>query len=611
MARINGQGESTVLHIREFLGLNENPDGDTHLRPGELAVLRNFRITRDRHLQLRPGWKTIMDLHPFWLAWPGHTAVAAPRLCGVWQGRIGGKEHLLCAYGGAILDVDFTGKTAVVVGQCTQDETSFFGFSDRVYLLNGHEYLNWDGSPTTQFQPVEGYIPTIYTACTPGGDGQKLEGLNRLTGKRRVRFSADGGTNIYHLPETEIDELLQVKIHTIPYPLEALKVDKKTGIITFNGAPGRGTSNLEITYRKGNGNRAEVEKMHYAELYNGATDARVFLYGDGTNRALYSGVDLDKSTATADYFPDLYEAAVGDANAPITGMVRHYARLLVFKTESAWSVDYDTMMVPGGGITSAFRVLPVNRNLGNAALGQVRLLENDPLTLAGGCIYQWQIGAGSMGDNRAAQRISDRVHRTLGGFDLAQCRTFNRWAESEFWVRCQDKALIYNYGNDCWYLYDNMDFQEMWEAGGQTYAITAAGRIVHISRRYRNDDGAPIRAEAESGAMDFGRDWMHKVSPVIYVALQPESGGRVRVTAQTNRRGDYPEKLVSAGFATLSHVDFAHWSFGTNRKPQVRRVKMPVSRATFYKLVFRSDSASAAGTVLETDIWLRFAGKVR
>ena len=63
--------------------------------------------------------------------------------------------------------------------------------------------------------------------------------------------------------------------------------------------------------------------------------------------------------------------------------------------------------------------------------------------------------------------------------------------------------------------------------------------------------------------------------------------------------------------ATFSRVDFNHWSFRTNRKPQVDRLKLKVKKATFYKLIFKSFSASATATVLETDIQLRYAGNVK
>ena len=62
MAQLASGNDISILKIREFLGLNENPDGDTHIKTGELSRCLNFSVTRDKHLQLRPGQKTVLDL---------------------------------------------------------------------------------------------------------------------------------------------------------------------------------------------------------------------------------------------------------------------------------------------------------------------------------------------------------------------------------------------------------------------------------------------------------------------------------------------------------------------------------------------------------------------
>jgi hypothetical protein len=137
---------------------------------------------------------------------------------------------------------------------------------------------------------------------------------------------------------------------------------------------------ITVTYTKGNGAASEVKKMRCAELFNGATDNRVFLYGDGSNKTIYSGMNSDTGKPDAGYFPDLYEASIGEANTPITAMIRHYSRLLVFKSNSCWSLQYDLATLVSGEATPAFYVSPVNRQIGNAARGQVILLENNPLS---------------------------------------------------------------------------------------------------------------------------------------------------------------------------------------------------------------------------------------
>ena len=608
MAKIPATNTGSILKIKQFLGLNQNPDGDTNIKTGELSEMRNFKITRDKHLQIRPGTKTIMTLRTAWDAWSNSSKVKNPVFCGSWYGKVGDDYHLVAAFGGALFDVDMSGTTKVI-GKCTQDTTSFFGFEGNVYLLNGHEYLYWDGKADTQFKEVEPYVPTIMTASTPLGAGTSLENVNRLTNKRKVQYSPDGTAKDYFLPESDVASVVSVEGDSGSYTL-----DKEKGKVTFNTAPKAGVNSLTITYTKGDGAADEVKKMHYAELFNGVTDSRIFLYGDGSNKTVYSGTNLETGRPDASYFPDLYEASVGEANTPITAMIRHYSRLLVFKSASTWSMQYEITGLATGGVTAAFYVTPVNRQIGNSAPGQVQLLENNPLTLFEESVYQWRATSSSgniTADNRNANRISDRVADTISGFDLEKTKTFNSLSHNEYWFLYGGTAVILNYAADAWYLYTNMPFVEMQEIKGEIYGFREDGGLVHIDRQYRNDDGADINAYAATGSMDFDRDWVLKYSPVIYVALKPESGARVTVTTETNRRSDYPEKMVSANLSSAKTVDFNHFSFITNRKPQVRRVKMKVKKATFYKLVFKSISSSATATVLEADIQLRYAGNVK
>lgn len=612
MASISTSNNLTILKIKEFLGLNENQDGDTKIRVGELSEMRNFAITRDGHLQIRPGTQTVLALRSAWDSWADSQEEGVeehPVFCGCWYGMVGGEYHLLCAFGGVIFDVDILLESVKAVGTCTQDKTSFFGFDEKVYLLNGHEYKSWTGESEETFQDVEGYIPLVQTATTPEGSGTQLENVNRLTGLRRVRFSPDGEAKDFFLPEKEIDSVTAVEGTDVQYT-----ADTAAGKVTFNTAPAKGTNTVTITYKKGDGARGDVTGMHFSELYNGSNDTRVFLYGDGTNRTIYSGINGDTGLASADYFPDLYEAAIGDSNTPLTALVRHYARLLAFKRDSAWSITYSTVTLDAGITTPGFYVLPVNRQIGNDAPGQVRLLENNPLTLDGSSIYQWRStsSTGNITDNEQnARRISDRIAATISGWALSEVRTFNRKREHEYWFLWNGNAVILNYANDSWYYYTNMPFQQMVDVEDDTYGITEDGKIKHLSRQYRNDDTEEIDAYAATGSMDFDKDWLLKYSPMLFVAIQPETNARITVTAQSNRRSDYPEKVVASSLATFTHADFRHWSFRTNRKPQVDRLKLKVKKATFYKLIFKSKSASATATVLETDIQLRYAGNVK
>ena len=611
MAKITATDNSSILKIKAFLGLNENPDGDTTLKVGEMTEMRNFRVTQDKHLQIRPGSKTLLDLSAALAALEGEARDA--RLQGVWRGNVGDKEHVLAAYGGHVWDIDPADGTADAHGTCEGDAVTFFGFGGKVYLLGGDEYKSWDGGDETEFETVEGYVPLIQTATTPQGEGTLVENVNRLTGKRRVEFSPDGTAKVFQLPEKNIDEVSRVTENG--ERVTGCTMSLKNGTVTFETAPAAGTNTVEIEYRSGDGAREDVTGMRYSEFYNGATDTRVFLYGDGTNRTIYSGVPYDTGKPSAEYFPDLYELTVGESNTPLTALVRHYSRLMAFKTDSAWSIVHGEISLADESVTAAFYVQPVNRQFGNEAPGQVHLMENNPLTLDAGSVYQWRSGSSyssyiSNNENNA-KRISDRVAATLRSFPLREVRTANLRGEHEYWLIYNRRALILNYANDAWYLYEDLPFDTLLEHDGTVLGFADEGRIVEFSHKYRNDDGRAIDCYASSGAMDFDKDWLLKYSPMIFVAMQPASNARITVTVETNRRSDYPEKVVSYNLATFAHVDFRHFSFATNRKPQVKKVKMKVKKATFYRLIFKSNSASATATIIETDVRLRYAGNVK
>ena len=141
MAQILASSNISIMSIRAFLGINQNDDGDTKIKTGELADMRNFKITRDKHLQIRPGTKTLFLLREAWDLWAQSNTPSTdtPVFCGAWEGLVGGGSHLIAAFGGVVFDIDKTLWSAQAIGTATQDKTSFFGFDEKVYLLNGHE----------------------------------------------------------------------------------------------------------------------------------------------------------------------------------------------------------------------------------------------------------------------------------------------------------------------------------------------------------------------------------------------------------------------------------------------------------------------------------------
>lgn len=610
MARVNIKSSASVLKIDAFLGLNEAPDGDTGLKVGEAAVMRNFKITNEANLQLRAGQATAIESD-------------AP-VRGIWRGWLGSEEHIVCAWGGKLYKVwaeDSNGVKRLAyqtdngvnewkceaIGVLDDRPTSFFQFTDKLYILNGTEYLCWDGVDNAR--TVEGYRPLVANAAPPSGGGTLQEAVNKLNGLRRMRFSGDGNATEYQLLETNVDIISRVLINgSIVSPAD-YTVSTEDGTVSFATAPELGTDNVEIWWRKGNGDRDTITAMRFAEIFNGYSDNRVFLYGDGGNQAVYSGLDND-GLPTAEYFPDLNVMKVDATDTPITAMVRHFDRLLIFKPDCAYVAEYTTVTVDNSNL-AGFYLAPISRDFGCTVYGGAVLVSNYARTVNGKAVYDWRMSSTTVRDERITKRVSTRIEKSMArltGNDGVF--VFDDEQEHEYYVFGGGEALVHNYESDAWYLYTGLPANCAAKADDGLLLGTDNGLVI-FGGGLRGDFGQAIDGYWESGSLDFDIDWRRKYSSYVWVSLKPESGGRIWVSAMSNRKSDYTDKLIVANLSTFEHVDFAHFSFNVNRQPQLKRVRLKVKKFAYYKLQFMADTASSTATVLGVDLQVRYAGTVK
>ena len=520
---------------------------------------------------------------------------------GIWSGFVAGQEVLCAACNGYLwqlsLGEDGTwSKTAC--GTIDTDEDVFmFGFSGDLYLMNGTQYRVWNGTALTD---VGGYRPLVAVSVPPDGGGTTLEQINKMTGARRVRVSPDGTATTFHLPEQGLASIDYVQYVASGTDIEDYDVNLTDGTITITPAPAEGTNSIEIGYSVSENTRSEIVGMRYAELYNGSQDTRVFVYGDGTNRCFYSGVDYD-GLPRADYFPDLNVAHVGDANTPITAMIRHYDRLLCFKLDSAWSIGYSSITLADGTVTAGFYVAPINRSVGNCAPGQAVLVENRPRTLDGRSVVEWKATSSSgniNGDERNAERVSQRVDETIRTFDLETAKTFyDKYAHEYYVIGADGTALVNGIDADAWYTYTNFAAKCLINYKDELYFGTADGYLRHFSTAYFSDEGEPIDAYWESGSMPFEADFQRKYSAMLWVGIRPDNNGYLEVSAKTDRK-----------------TDFAIYSFETNdaaQVPEMNRIKLKAKKFTYYNLILANNTDDKTATVVSVDIRVRGTGYVR
>lgn len=690
MATIRSSSREKVFSCKAWLGLHESPDGDTKLKFGEAANIRNWRITRDRNLKVRPGedvisglcrsysllvastvedaridndTSSVLTMYPTASAADGKItlsgtsvsvksdsafqyagyywretkfkvwqlvscdsingqhiwkmkrvrAVAAsanPKVAGLWQGLVNGTEYVLGACDGKLWKLyDGEWKKEEIGDVDTTQTVRIFGFSESAYILDGKKYRQWDG---TTYGEVAGYVPLVLVSALPSGSGTELEQVNKLSDKRRAQYSPDGKATVFQLPETGLASVDSVRKNA--QAVTGWTADAEKGTVTFSEAPEAGTNTIEITYSTGISFRSQVEAMRFSELYNGAQDTRVFLYGDGSNQVFYSGLDTD-GKARADYFPDLNVANIGEANTPVTGLIRHYSRLIAFKTESTYSISYSTITLEDGRVTAGFYITPVNRTIGNAAMGQAMLVSNSPRTLHGQDCYEWsnvsRYSSNLSSDERQAKRISDRVYETLSGMDAERCVCWDDDYSQQYFIAFGKTALVHNYAADAWYYYSNFDAVCFLSFRGELYFGTSGGELRKLDDGERSIAGEEIDAYWESGSIDFGEDFRRKYIAQIWVGLKPTENSEVIVTVQTDRKSVYAEKVVQRKMASFANADFTDWSFETNYKPFMQRLKIKAKKVTYYKMVFKSRSDTTGATVVALDMRVRYNGYVK
>lgn len=617
MAKITADTSEKVIPINRWSGIHESPDGDTKLKYGEAAAIQNFRVTRDGNLQRRPGFQSLLvdsDRLP--------AKVANGPIKGMWTGYVNKLERFLVACNGHIYSL-WNGSTGewysspVDIGTITTTSSvQMFGFEGKVYFMNGSQYKCWDGThfeevadSSTYFKP---YIPLVAVSIAPnGGNMETLEQINKLSAKRRAWLSPDGTGKVFYLPEKGMSAINSVKKTSDGSTVSGWTADTTNGKITFTSAPAQAVNGLEVQWTMPSSFASTVKAMRFAEIFSGMSDTRVFIYGDGTNELFYSSIDYD-GKPRADYFPDLNEAAIGDENTPITALIRHYSKLVIFKSDSTWSCSFNLTTFEDGTTTETLYIYPVNKRLGHTPFGQTALVMNSPRSLFGNDVYEWKnnnaYAANLSVDERQAKRLSDRIYKSISGFDLNQCVCWDDNDAQEYWICQNGKALVHNYAVDAWYYYTNIHATCFCNFHKTLYFGDPNGYVQHFDEKYNTDNGEIIHSYWESGSMAFGQDYMRKYSAMLWLGIKPTSAGEVVVTVQTDRKPATTEKIVLSKLATLANVDFGNWSFNTNQQPHVYRRKIKAKKFVYYKLIFKNDTANTSATITTSDIRVRYTG---
>lgn len=249
-------------------------------------------------------------------------------------------------------------------------ESSGFTFKDTLFIIDGLNYLEYDG---TEVKKVVGTIPITSYIKYPNGSTAVDEttdtdlvyqGVNFLTSLRKNIFKADGTSTDYYLDAQDLDPvgiyLMQATIDgEILVENVDFSVDRTKGIVKFNEAPAK-DKEVYITYSKTGDGYAEM--IPYCTMV-AEFDNRVFFTGNPD----YPDVVFHSELQDPRYIRDHAYYQCGIDKAPITGLVPGNGVMWVLKdiAQNEASLYYMTPQV------SSLYVKEYVVSTGSIALGSI------------------------------------------------------------------------------------------------------------------------------------------------------------------------------------------------------------------------------------------------
>lgn len=542
-----------VLYTDKFRGLDLT-EGEKKSFSSSV-YMKNFRVTDQYRLKKRCGYRKL---------------VAGVYADSCFHAQIGGCDYFIYKRGRYLFAVSLPDGRSEMFDSCEFSPAGYFKFNGKICIVCRKAFFTFDGR---SFSRIEPYIPTVAVACSPSGGGTLHESLNTLSDKARISYSPDGESVSFTLP-AYADAVVSVFSDGDYVSPFYYVYDRTTRTITFNDPPEGGVpDSLTVTFSLTDGAASSMPAPGDRFcIYGGDRDTRVFSYGkDGTIR--YSDVTAAGPDPT--YFPADNFIRVGDNGEKVTALIRHYDRLIVFTERQTWFLSPSSVTY-AGQTKPSFPLSPLNSTVGCAG-GGAAYADNTPFTLSYDGIYVF--GQSTIRDERNAKRISDRIAPYLSDAFLTSAVVYDHEREREIWMCFGGCAVVYNYGVDAYYYYDDVPAEYVFGIG-ENVAFYSGSDIFMFDPTVKTDDGRGIAAvyETADAVLDVtAKKRRLRRAGMVFTA---ENGARVFLSVIPNRgntgRLVFHGAPFDGGF-DFGALDFTSFSFLCGRKPVHTEQRIPLS----------------------------------
>ena len=541
----------TYAELRGIDLLNPANSVDLRRSPDLKNVWKSYSTTESNIIQTRPGYRKLINLGSEKIfniyAYSSDTALV----------HIGNK--LLKWVGFPSDDISHE----VIFENMNQQESIFFWFNDYVYILDGINYLRFDGTNIVDVRTIA-YIPTTTVSRAPSGGGDKIDDVNLLQPQRINEFVGDGTSKDYYLDSTNVDSVQEVKVND--EIVTDYTVNLVLGKITFTTAPGKpvnaGESNVKIRFSK--------QIADYAERILNCTiatsfDNRVFFGGneDFANAVFHCSLDNPAYISDLDY----YEC--GSQKNPIKDLVVGNDVLWVLKQENE---NKDTIFYLEKQMDVTYgKIYPTNQ--GNISVGcnskaynfkdSIVFLSREGLEGINGNIeYEQSV------EHRSSMIDSKMIN--MSNYDFARMTEYKGYLMIfvDNTIFLADSRQLFKGSNGTeyeWYLWElPVNVSVLMKYKNDLYFADTKGNIYVFGGT--NDDGEAIVSYWTTPRDSFGSinhlKRTNKRGGILKVKNIPNS--KVKVAVKTNKTTEYEliKEASSNGF-DFSNIDFSNFSFET------------------------------------------------
>ncbi len=510
-----------TLTLEKFLGYHASLDPARELTEGESSEMLNFKITDGFGLKKRDGYV------PAFLS-------QQDDIRGIWCGKVGGEDRYLAAVG-KVLYASPKGfeDLSPVEGEIPGSEkVVFFPFYRGVYLLTGEGIKKYDGNALL---PLEPHIPLVMISTAPSGNGVVYEEPNILTNQIRQSFSPTGEDRNFYPAFNNIQAVVSVKQNGIEMDSSKYYWDEAMCALVFLNPPARGVDNLEVLMKMYTEDVSDrILNCRFAVGFGGASDTRAFLYGNRESPAMRYHSGIVEGEPSFEYFPETGYTFVG-SGSPITSILRHYDRQLIFTEDAAYYSYLEYMVGESEKLIASFPVLPLSDDRGCVPEGQALLVENTPCTLSRNGLFRWV--STNIRDERNAVSFSQPIDVALQKETAEHAILFNRKGTSELYLCFGSHLYVYNYRLGLFYYYEVPPVLGFCETENGLYF--AAGKNV-FRVEGESDDGEEIPTLWRSKPLSFTVPFQEK--NLYWLTLISMTGDAAKVSVSFRRQNGEPEE---------------------------------------------------------------------